>query len=236
MATDGERKGPGDSSFRALVLAGSEEGLVKRLPGFDRKRHAPPKRASERAQAFLERLVEPELEVWTEERFRALREAMGYLRSELEAEVAPGASRLVSKSFVLERRYALIPQAPERYEATTELSGVESGRLLRNEAFGTAVGPCFDRARLLFRQAVSVESVIDAIEGLDGGAVRVDYPPGCDYCEARIEGVEATFRFEPAFLEARFPGARPPGPLADALARLRASGPGTPLEGLLREE
>lgn len=190
--------------IQQLTLVGEYEGLVKRFSGFDKSRHTAPKFASDRAQQFLARLAEPELVDWSEELFAAYREAMKYRRKDISLVVEGGIARIESKDFVLERRYSLIEDSPESYLVETELLNASSLELLEHEPFNQATGSLFERMRCLFKREVSVESMVDGIEDCSESQVSVDYPSTCEYCEARIEGLEPVFRFDSASLEIRF--------------------------------
>ena len=48
------------------------------------------------------------------------------------------------------------------------------------------------------------------------GEVTVIYPSTCEYCDARIEGLDAVFRFDSATLEIRYPSFGMPRQLIDA--------------------
>ena len=172
---------------------------------FDKSRHTPPKFASDRAQQFLARLAEPELIEWGEELFAAFREGMGYRRKDISLSVEQGAARIEAKDFVLERRYSLFEDEPDSYWVETELREAGSSDLLEEERFNDAIGSQFERLRCVFKRETKVEDVIDGIEEAEGSSVTVDYPSTCEHCEARIEGVDAIFRFDAATLEIRFP-------------------------------
>lgn len=190
--------------IQQLSLVGEYEGLVKRFSGFDKSRHTVPKFASDRAQLFLARLAEPELVEWSEELFAAYRDAMSYRRKDISLVVDGGIARIESKDFVLERRYSLDEDSPESYTVETELLNASSLDLLQNGPFNQATGSLFERMRCLFKREVSVESMVDGIEDCSDSHVTVDYPSTCEYCEARIDGLDPVFRFDSVSLEIRF--------------------------------
>ena len=195
-----------DSRFlRDLSFVGQLEGLVKRMGGFDKSRHTPPKFASDRAQQFLARLAEPELVEWGEEQFAAFRERLRYRRTDISLAVENGVARVEAKDFILERRYSLIEDEPGSYIAETELRDPGSADLLEEDGFNEAIGPQFERLRCVFKREASVEELIDGIEDAEEGKIEVKYPSTCEYCDARIEGLDALFRFDAATLEIRFP-------------------------------
>jgi len=191
--------------IRNLSFVGQFEGLVKRMDGFDKSRHTPPKFASDRAQQFLARLAEPELTEWGEELFTAFREGMGYRRKDISLSIENGSARIEAKDFTLERRYELFHDEPDSYWVETELREAVSSDFLEEGGFNESVGPQFERLRCVFQRETRVEDVIDGIEEAEGSMVSVDYPSTCEHCEARIEGLDAIFRFDAATLEVRFP-------------------------------
>ena len=188
-----------------LTLVGRQEGMVKRMDDFDKSRHTVPRFASDRAQLFLAKLAEPELVEWGEELFAGFREAMVYRRKDISLAVDNGVARIESKDFVLERRYSLQEDSPDSYDIETELMNASGADLLEHEAFNQAVGSSFERMRCVFRREVLVEDLVDGIEDAEAGGVTVTYPSTCEYCDVRIEGQEAIFRFDSATLEIRYP-------------------------------
>ena len=130
MKTDGQNSGK--ELIARVSFFGREEGPVKRFPDFDKSRHTAPKFASDRAQQFLARLAEPELNEWGEERFSAFRESMRYRRKEIALVVEGGTGRIESKDFTIEKRYSLVEGSPDRYLAETELLEASSSSLLED--------------------------------------------------------------------------------------------------------
>ena len=197
--------GSPENLIHCLTLVGRQEGLVKRMDDFDKSRHTVPKFASDRAQQFLARLAEPELVEWGEELFADFRSAMGYRRKDISLEVENGIARIESKDFVLERKYSLQEDCPDSYDIETELMNASGVDLLEHEAFNQTVGSLFERMRCVFPREVLVEDLVDGIEDAEDGGVTVTYPSTCEYCDARIEGQQAIFRFDSATLEIRYP-------------------------------
>ena len=202
---ESSENGSSKNLIHCLTLVGQQEGLVKRMDGFDKSRHTVPKFASDRAQQFLARLAEAELTEWGEELFAGFKAAMGYRRKDISLVIENGIARIESKDFVLERRYSLQEESPEYYAIETELMDASGADLLEQEEFNQAIGVLFERLRCVFKREVLVEDLVDGIEGAEGGGVTVSYPSTCEYCDARIEGQDAVFRFDSATLEVRFP-------------------------------
>ena len=221
MKTEDQKSGK--ELIARVSFFGREEGHVKHFPDFDKSRHTSPKFASDRAQQFLARLAEPELNEWGEERFTAFRESLGYRRREISFAVEGGTGRIDSKDFTIEKRYSLIEDSPDRYSAETELLEASSACLLENDSFNRAVGPLFECMRCLFSKSVSVEGIIDRFEEAGDARLSVDYPSTGDFCDLRIENVNAVFGFDAVSLEIRFPGFGTPKQLIDSYRTLLES-------------
>ena len=209
MKTDGQNSGK--ELIARVSFFGREEGQVKRFPDFDKSRHTAPKFASDRAQQLYE---------WGEERFSAFRESMGYRRKEIALVVEGGTGRIESKDFTIEKRYSLVEDSPDRYLAETELLEASSSSLLEDASFNGSVGPLFECMRCLFSKSVSVEGIVDGLQEASDDSLSLDYPSTCDYCDVRIENVNAVFRFEAISLEIRFPGFGTPRQLIDSYRAL----------------
>lgn len=176
---------------------------MRRLAGFDRKRHRVPDQVNAATQAFLARLCEDELAEACEAMFQAARDILGYKRKDISLSLGAGAGRLESKDFALELRYFLNEEEPSRYVAETELASAAGLDLLESAAFDAVVGSRFDRVRCGLRGSVSVEAVIDAVEADESGDLSVEYPSSCAECSVRIDGVDAEVVIDGVTLEAR---------------------------------
>lgn len=202
---ESSENGASKSLIQCLTLVGQQEGLVKRMDGFDKSRHTVPRFASDRAQQFLARLAEPELAEWGEELFAEFKAAMEYRRKDISLAIENGVARIESKDFVLERRYSLQADSPDSYDIETELMNASGVDLLEHEAFNQTIGTVFERLRCVFKREVMVEDLVDGIEDAEDGGVTVNYPSTCEYCDAHIDGLDAVFRFDSATLEVRYP-------------------------------
>ncbi len=232
MATRDQNSGK--DLITRISFVGMEEGQVKRFPDFDKRLHTAPKFASDRAQQFLGRLAGPDLNEWGEELFAAFREAMGYRRKEIAFVSEGGTGRVESKDFTVERRYSLIEDRPDCYSVETELLEIGSANLLEDASFNGAMGPLFECMRCLFSKSVSVEGIIDGLEEASDRGLSIEYPSSCEYCDARIENMNAIFRFDAVSLEIRFPGFGTPGQLVESYRGLIENlGGAWPIEDVL---
>lgn len=213
----------GKSLIRRISFVGTFSGAVKRLPAFDKTRHIVPKFASDRAQAFLAKLCQDELEEWGEELFSNVRQAMEYRRKDVSLNCESGVARLEAKDFVLQRSYTLDGDSPDTYLVETELLDVGGSDLLHYGPFNDCVGPLFDQMRCFFGSELSVEGLIDGVEDAEGSGLLAEYPSTCEYCDIRLVDCNAVFRFDSASLEIRFSTFGNPGQLADAYARVAAA-------------
>lgn len=196
-----EEKG---KALKSLAIVGRTRGEVRRLAGFDKKRHSVPDRVCGATQGFLEKLCELELGEQAEELFQAVRDQFGYKRREITLNVGSGFARLETKDFALELRYELDEEDAADYVLETSVGEVASRELLESGPFNGSIGNRFDRLRCTLAGQVSVESVIDAVEADETGLVRVEYPSDCSSCTVRIEGMPGEVYIDGAVLEVRY--------------------------------
>lgn len=188
----------------SLAIVGRTRGEVRRLAGFDKKRHTVPDRVCAATQAFLEKLCEEELTEEAEGLFQAAREHFSYKRREISLSVGSGFARLETKDFALELRYELDEEDPGDYVIETSVKDVASRDLLESAPFNASVGRRFDRLRCTLSGQVSVEAVIDAVEDEASGATSVDYPSDCSSCTVTIEGIAGEVFVDGVVLEVRY--------------------------------
>lgn len=232
--------------IRHVRLAGRTRGLVKALGGFNKKHHSPPDAVNAATTAFLGKLCAEELAEECEAFFQKTRAALGYKRRELSLDVASPSAVLTARDFTLEWDYTLDEDAPDEWMLTRTLHGLRGADVARAAAFDALFAGMFERIVFGLKKGAPVESVIDAVEGLDedesggaasggaasggmasGGAgcgaarLKVDYPSDCRCCTLRVEGVTAEVEFDGGELAVVFPRAGSPSELIDAFAEVR---------------
>jgi hypothetical protein len=219
-----------------LRFVGRSGGTVKALGGFKKGRHTLPDAANATTNAFLGRLCEGELTEQAEQVFQSIRAALGYKRKELALTTSGPQAVLSAKNFTFEIFYALEPESPERYTITQTLLDVKDGDLLQRDEFNAVFATMFAELSFTLKKGVSVEAVIDAIEGLDDDTtLRVDYPSDCSECRISVEGVEAQVRCTGASIDMVFPRAGAPRELlAEFLAVRSAFQLSKTLSGLMK--
>ncbi len=207
-----------------IGFIGRSGGLVKALGGFKKGHHSVPDTANATTNAFLGKLCAGELAADAEALFQQVRAGLGYKRKEVSLSVASPIATLAAKDFSVEILYALEEREPARYAVTTTLCELRNAELLRTAEFAGIFAGRFAEIYFALQKGVSVEAVIDAIEGLDGeGGLGVNYPSDCRECTIAVAGVEATVRCTGAALEVVFPRAGGPAELVDAFAEVRGA-------------
>jgi hypothetical protein len=159
----------------------------------------------------------------------------------LSLDVTSPSAVLTAKDFTLEWAYALDESDPAAWTLVRTLHGVERSDFLGTRECAEVFGGLFSELVFALTKGVSVEAVIDAIEGLDDAdeeetgdgsevrsacehaGLRVDYPSDCGHCVLSVEGVSATVKFEGAELSMVFPRSGAPQELLDGFAAVRAA-------------
>ncbi len=232
------------SVVQQIRFVGRSGGAVKALGGFKKSHHSVPDAVNATTTAFLAKLCAGELAEEAEGFFQRSKEAFGYKRKELALDVTSPVAVLTAKDFSLELSYALEEGDPSAWELTRTLHGVTRSDFLGTEACAAVFGGLFSELVFGLTKGVSVEAVIDAIEGLEpedddagdvagdgdeeegaarGGVLRVDYPSDCRHCVVSVEGVSATVKFEGAELAMVFPRSGGPQELLEGFAAVRAA-------------
>lgn len=208
------------SIISSLTLAGRVWGEVRRLEGFDKKRHTLPDKVNGATQAFLAKLCSREIEEDGEALFQRCRKAFGYRRKDLSLSAGNGHAQLETKDFQLELRCDFDPDDPSRYYVETEVTRAASRDLLESAPFSEAIGDRFDRLRCGLGPGVSVAAVIDAVEEDASGELAIDYPSDCSQCEVRIGGVNGLVVVDGMSLEVRYPRLASAGELMAGFERI----------------
>jgi hypothetical protein len=224
-----------------IRFVGRGGGAVKMLSGFKKSHHTLPDAVNASTTAFLAKLCAGELAEEAEAFFQKAREGFGYKRKDLSLDVTSPSAVLTAKDFTLEWAYALDESDPAAWTLVRTLHGVVSSDFLSTPECAEVFGGLFSELVFALTKGVSVEAVIDAVEGLKpdeekGGeetegiqsacehaGLRVDYPSDCGHCVLSVEGVSATVKFEGAELSMVFPRSGAPQELLDGFAAVRAA-------------
>ena len=211
------------SSFIQLVrFVGRSGGLVRTLGGFKKGHHTVPDAVNNATSAFLSKLCDAELKTEAEQFFQQARAAFGYKRKELSLEIATPVATLTAKDFSFEINYALDGEDAASYVVTRTLSGLRSGDFAATQECGEVFAGQFGELSFVLTKGAPVETVIDAVEGLDGeGGLTVDYPSDCHHCILAVPNVSATVRFEGGELSMVFPRNGSPGELLESFFAVR---------------
>ena len=206
----------------SIAFIGRSGGAVKALGGFRKGRHTLPDSANAFTNAFLGRICADELGEEAERLFQDVRTGLGYKRAEIALALTAPTAVLTAKDFVVEIEYALEEREASRYTVTTTLRELRNDAVARREEFARIFAGKFSEISFGLAKGASVESIIDAVEALDGeGGMTVNYPSDYRDCVIRVEGVSAEVRCTGASLEVVFSRGASPAELIDAFALVR---------------
>ncbi len=212
------------STLASLSLAGHGGGLVKRLGGFRKDRHTVPDAANPATQAFFARICANDLGTEAEEWFQRARTGFGYKRADIRLELGSASALLLARDFSFEIAWALDPRDPASYTITRTLRDVREATFVLGEACDDVFAGTFTQIVFTLSRGVSVESVIDAVEGLPAGnGFSIAYPANCAECTLQVAGVDAKVRCTGASLELDFPRAGSPRELIEAFGAIRTA-------------
>jgi hypothetical protein len=203
-------------------FVGRTGGLVKTLHGFKKSHHTVPDAVNAATSAFLAKLCADELAKEAEAFFQNARTAFGYKRKEITLEVSSPSAVLIAKDFTFELAYALDEADAAGYLLTRSLHGLSNGDFAAASECETVFAQQFSELAFVLTKGAPVESVIDAVEGLEGDdALRVVYPSDYRDCTLAVTGVSATVRFDGSELAMVFPRSGSPRELLEAFVAVR---------------
>lgn len=207
-----------------ISLVGREAGRVKALAGFKKQHHTVPDAVNAATEGFLAKLCAAELAAEAEQFFQRAKTAFGYKRTELALAVSSPAAVLTAKDFTLEIAYALLPEDPAGYGITRTLYALSEAEGTARPELNEVFAAGFSGIVFALVKGVSVEAVIDAVEGRGGeDGLAVNYPSDCRHCVITVDGVKAEVVCDGATLEMRFPRAGSPAELVEAFAAVRTA-------------
>lgn len=209
------------SGIQAVILQGTDSGLVAKLPTYDKKRHTLPEEVNEYTNAFLARLVEDELEELVEVRFDAIRKAMGYKRKDMQVSTQSPSALFEAKDFDFELVYELDEDEPSAYLLRCKLFNVRNALILDVDSFNDAFGTVFDAIVIQFGRALSIETIIDGLEEDENEDWTLDYPSHCSHCEVELAESDAVALFTADALTIQFKAKLTPHEINQQYQKLR---------------
>lgn len=212
------------STLSALSLAGSGSGAVKRLKGFRKDRHTVPDAVNAATQAFFARISADDLAEEAETWFQRARSGFGYKRADIRLELGAANALLLARDFSFELAWTLDPEDPGLYRATRTLRDARDATFVLDPACDDVFAGAFTDIVFTLSRGVSVEAVIDAVEGLPASTrLSVEYPANCAECTLHVPGVDAAVRCTGATLELVFSRAGSPRELIEAFGAVRTA-------------
>jgi hypothetical protein len=203
-------------------FVGRSGGLVKTLRGFKKSHHTVPDEVNVATSAFLAKLCVDELAEEAEKFFQHARAAFAYKRKEVTLDVTSPMAVLTAKDFTFELAYALDEADPTSYVSVRSLYGLRSADFAGTSECETVFAQQFSELAFVLTKGAPVESVIDAVEGLEGDdTLRVEYPSDCSNCTLVVVGVSAMVRFDGSELAMVFPRRGSPRELLEAFVAVR---------------
>src|ERR1044072_880098 len=176
----------------SIAFVGRSGGQVKTLAGFKARHHTLPDAANPVTNRFLGKICQAELAEEAERLFQDVRVGLGYKRKDVTLNVSGAAAVLTAKDFSVEIVYALEELDAARYAVTTTLRELHDIDFARREEFSRVFAGKFAEISFALKKGARIESIVDAIEALDGEAgLTVDYPSDCRECRIKVAGVDA---------------------------------------------
>jgi len=203
-------------------FVGRSGGFVKALRGFKKSHHTVPDAVNPATSAFLAKLCADELAEEAEQFFQRARAVFAYKRKEITLDVASPTAVLAAKDFTFELAYALEETEAASYRLTRSLHGLRSGDFAMTSECEMVFAQQFSELAFGLTKGAPVESVIDAVEGLESDdTLKVEYPSDCSDCILAVAGVSATVRFDGSELAMVFPRSGSPRELLEAFVTVR---------------
>lgn len=202
MPEDAKRR---QSLLERLALHGNNTGRVKLLSGFQKKVHREPDAVNDATQGFLARICSSELEEEAEQLFQDTRSALGYKRRDISLTVSSPIALLTTRDLSFELAFSLCDDDPTLYSVSRKLHQIRSADLLRTDELNSVFAGMFSSMVFGLSKSVAVESVIDAIEDLDGDqGLEVTYPSDCRECTVTVKDIPVQIVLNGAAMELVF--------------------------------
>jgi hypothetical protein len=128
------------------------------------------------------------------------------------------ASTLNTTDFTLDLAYALDVREPADYQITYDLHGIRDIGVFADEPLNAVFAGIFNRIAFRFPKAVAMETLIDELEAMPGGASGLLYPPDCRECLVSLPGLLGNVRLTSAQMEVIHPSATSPAELVQTFA------------------
>lgn len=180
---------------KRVALRAMSGSMIRNLRGFT-KGHEVPSRVNSAAQKFVARLAAEDIEADLDRTYRAVREAFGFKRRQLEASSEGDAGYLRTPLFEYRMHAEIDLTDPSSIVWHREIAAIKDSTLLQRPEFGKLFGPTFDILVLEFRKPINVLKLIDRMEEVEKRCIRVVCPSDASWCEISVNGFRGAVRVE----------------------------------------
>jgi len=164
------------SSLRKIELEN-----VSRLSGF-KKSHRVPEEVNHYTENFVQDISKDDLDQRLDIIFQSMRKNFNYKARDLNVAASAGSASIISPDFDYSISVRLMGEDPSYVEWEEEVSNIHNPEILRTEEFDTIFRNKFDTIRLELGEPIDVAQIINDVEELDIGKIRVDYPYDMSMC------------------------------------------------------
>jgi hypothetical protein len=210
-------------------ILGTRTGIVKALLGFRKNFHKIPVVLPDAAfeRQFIG-ICAADLDRVVRDLFERLRIARGYKRREITLATDSPDSTLTTTDFTLDLSYTLDAGEPSDYQISYDLYGIRDIGVFADEPLNAVFAGIFNRISFPFAETVPMETLIDELEAVPGGASGLLYPPDYSECMVSLPGFLGSVRLTSSQMEVINPAATSPADLVKTFAgasELLASNP-----------
>lgn len=190
--------------IESVILVGCQTFRVNSLSGFVKRQHRIPDEASDRAQAFIAKIAQKELEDDLDQVFDNLRRTLGMKRTELlSTDPENGVGQITTALFDYQNSVQLDADDLTQVFFRRQISNLHTLETIDSGGLDEVFCNTFESVELISSQAIDIEKLIDRLEDLGDENMVIDYDRHATWCQLSFERMPGVmvFRSEGVTLE-----------------------------------
>jgi hypothetical protein len=186
---------PSEDQLRSVIIYSQEAYSVKKLSGFIKGTHHIPQGVYPKAEGFVARIAQKDLERDLELVFERLRNQFNFQRKDLEKRgPAGGSGSIITPLFDYDVSVSQNPDDPSKVIFKYQIGNIREPARILSDQFYEVFGSKFDTVELSDGQHIDVKKIVDKIESLHDPQIKLAYDSDCTYCTLKLPEFDSTVR------------------------------------------
>ncbi|MBT3200183.1 MAG: caspase family protein [Phycisphaerales bacterium] len=206
----------GANQLKRVCLYAETFGDIRKLSGFIKAHHQPPKHTGAYAEEFVRKIGQVDVDEDSEATYQRLRDIFGFKRKDVQTDSYDGGGTIITPYFDYNVTVAMQLDDASGYVLRREISNIREPQQLFSEEFVQTFPNDFDTLEFETKSEISIDDLIDKIEDLEDDSIEVTHDKDATYCEIGLDSSNLTIHVTPRNFRLSLPHASSPKLLVES--------------------